>query len=139
MIRWLRHYLRKNEGSTSVEFAMVGVGFILMIISVIEIGRLTWTNTVVDYAIDEASRYASLHQDATSSDIERQAQAYLQNFFVPSESLQITVNNTEEGGVSFIEIQGNYVFTSITSSIFPETMSQLNFDILSRRPIYHYD
>lgn len=117
---------------------MVGVGFILLMTGVLEIGRLAWTYNVVDYAVDEAARYAVLHQDALDSEVEQYAQDLLNGFFVPVASLNITVNTTTSSGVDFIEITGTYNFQSLTNGLLPDSISSVTFDLVTRRPVYAY-
>ncbi len=135
-IRLFKQWVHQENGAVAVEFSIVGIGFIFLIIGVLEFGRLAWTSNVVDYAVDEASRYAMLHQDAFSYEIEDFAKESLDSLFVPSSALNITIQNTESSGVDFIEITGSYQFTSMTSTILPASLSEITLDINSRRPIY---
>jgi Flp pilus assembly protein TadG len=134
-----RNWLKDDDGSMSVEFAMIGLGFILLIIGIIEFGRLAWTNNVIGYAIDEAARYAVLHQDATESEIELYAQDMLRSYHVSPSKLDITVSNVQSSSVDFIEITGSYHFESVASALLPASVSEVDLDITSRRPIYVYD
>lgn len=129
-------WIKQCEGSISVEFSMVGIGFIMLIIGIIELGRLAWTTNVVDYAVDEAARYAMLHQDATYSEVEDHARDSLDSLFVPSSGLNIAIQNTDVSGVNFIEITGNYQFTSLTNTVLPDALSAVTLAINSRRPVY---
>lgn len=52
----LRHWYRKEEGSTAVEFAIVGIPFILMLIGIIEISLMLVTGALLQDATSEASR-----------------------------------------------------------------------------------
>jgi len=133
---FFQSWLRRDHGSTSVEFAMVGLGFILLMVGVIEFGRYAWTSNVIDYAVDSAARYAILHQDADVSEVEEHAKATLNDFFVPAEALTINVFNTTSGGVDFVEINGNYRFVSMTNSLLPDSLSLINMEVNGRRPIY---
>lgn len=134
----LKHWIRKNDGSVSVEFAMVGLGFVFLMVGILEMGRLAWTYNVVDYAVDEAARYAVLHQDASDSEVEQYAQDMLKGFFVPTASLNISVGNTNSSGVDFIEITGTYDFKSMTHTLLPDSLSSVTFDLVTRRPVYSY-
>ena len=135
----IKQWLKQEAGTTAVEFAMVGSGFILLIVGILEFGRLAWTTNVVDYAVDEAARYAMLHQDALPYEVEDFARAALDSFFVPPEALNIEVQNTESSGVNFIEINGSYQFISMTSTVLPTSLSEITLAINSRRPIYLVD
>ncbi len=118
---------------------MVGMGFILLMMGILEFGRFAWTSNVIDYAVDEAARYAILHQDATTSDVETYAKDRLNDYFVPEAALSLDVQNTSVSGVDFIEISGNYHFTSMISGLLPESLSEIDLSVSSRRPVYTYD
>ena len=123
----------------SVEFAMIALGFILLLVGIVEFGRLAWTNNVVGYAVDEAARYAILHQDATESEVQSYAQNMLSSYHVSPSELDITVATVQTSGVDFIEISGSYRFESITASLLPSSFSEVNLEVSSRRPIYIYE
>jgi len=118
---------------------MVGVGFILLLFGILELGRFAWTTNVVDYAVDEAARYAILHEDATDFEIEDYAKDRLKDYFVPETALNLNIENTSVSGVDFIEISGSYHFTSMTSGLLPAGLSAIDLNVTSRRPVYSYD
>ena len=138
-IKTVRDWIGKDDASMSVEFAMVGLGFILLMVGIVEFGRLAWINNVVGYAVDEAARYAVLHQDALESDIELYAQDILRSYHVLPSQLDITVSNAQSSGVDFIEISGSYHFESVASGLLPASVSEVDLDIRSRRPVYVYE
>ncbi|MDY0029588.1 MAG: TadE/TadG family type IV pilus assembly protein [Pseudobdellovibrionaceae bacterium] len=138
-ISFIRHWFRNEDGSTAVEFSMVGMGFILLMMGILEFGRFAWTSNVIDYAVDEAARYAILHQDATTSEVETYAKDRLNDYFVPKDALNLDIQNTSASGVDFIEISGHYHFTSMISGFLPESLAEIDLRVSSRRPVYAYD
>ena len=136
---FISKFAKDQSGTASVEFAMIALGFLTMIFGVIEVGRLAWTTNVVDYAIDESARYAALHQDASSFEVEEEAKKVLRDLFVPSENLIISVNTNDSGDVSFIEIAGNYRFDSMAGGLFPDSFSHINLAVTAKRAIYSYE
>ena len=139
MIRLLRKWIRHDEGSTSVEFSMIGVGFFLMVFGILEIGRMVWTSNVIDYAADEAARYAVLHQDATTSEVEEYARDKMQSLLVSPSDADISVDNTTVSGIDFIEVSGSYNFSTVLLTMFPSSFTTVTFQFMSRRPVYAYD
>ena len=66
-VKTLSH--RKNErGTTIAEFAMVALLFFIIIIGIIEFGRLLYTHNALTDATRQGARYASLHQGSTADD-----------------------------------------------------------------------
>lgn len=139
MIHLLRKWIRHDEGSTSVEFSMIGVGFFLMVFGILEIGRMVWTSNVIDYAADEAARYAVLHQDATTSEVEEYARDKMQSLLVSPSDADISVDNTTVSGIDFIEVSGSYNFSTVLLTMFPSSFTTVTFQFMSRRPVYAYD
>lgn len=54
----------------AVEFAFTLPIYLVSIILLVEVARLVYTQSVVLYAAEEATRYALVNYDATSSDIQ---------------------------------------------------------------------
>ncbi|MCB1550946.1 MAG: hypothetical protein KDJ26_02980, partial [Alphaproteobacteria bacterium] len=63
----------------------------------------------------------------------------LDAFFVPSSSLSLDIAYTTASNVDFIEISGGYRFETMTRTILPESLRDINLNVNSRRPIYIYD
>lgn len=57
----LRLLLRSRAGAMAVEFALVGPIFIVILWSVYEFGRFYWLKSSLQYAVEDAGRYAMAH------------------------------------------------------------------------------
>jgi Flp pilus assembly protein TadG len=53
-----RRLLRRDEGSTAVEFALTGIPLVLLSLGIIEFSRYAYTQSALNYASEEATRYA---------------------------------------------------------------------------------
>lgn len=62
--RNLSKFNKGEQGSTVVEFAMVAGLFFMVIIGVIEFGRLLYTHNALTDAARRGARYAALHKQA---------------------------------------------------------------------------
>lgn len=56
--RHIRNFCRSNAGSSAVEFAIAAPILFALMFAVIEFGRAWWTKNSLQYAIEEAARYA---------------------------------------------------------------------------------
>lgn len=56
-----RRVLADRAGAATVEFAIVGSLFLLLLIGIIEVGRGLWTMNALNYAVQQAARCASLN------------------------------------------------------------------------------
>lgn len=100
------------EGNVIVEFAMVGPILFAMIIGLIEFGRYYYFRSEIQFAADEAGRYAIVYVSASSDVI---AQQVSQNVSaVNPASLTITIQNQTVGGKSYKGISVAYNFVPLT-------------------------
>ena len=53
--------LRRQEGQTTLEFALAITVFLMMVLSIVEAGRLFLEYTIVAHAAEEGARYGSMH------------------------------------------------------------------------------
>lgn len=65
--------LRKNErGTTIAEFAVVATVFFIIIIGIIEFGRLLYTHNALTDATRRGARFAALHKEAEEELVQRE-------------------------------------------------------------------
>src|SRR3954470_12623945 len=90
-------HLRRNRerGSTLVEAAIVAAVFLLLLVSLIEFGRLGFAYNSLSFAAQRAARFAALRGSgsghaATAADIQAKAQVYI----VALDTSQLTVTTT---------------------------------------------
>jgi Flp pilus assembly protein TadG len=53
--------LRRQAGSTMLEFVLIGIAVIFMLICLFEISRGLWAYHTLAYAVREGTRYAAMH------------------------------------------------------------------------------
>jgi Flp pilus assembly protein TadG len=80
MNRWrcgrsIRAFLGADEGATIVEFALAAPPFLLLLLGIMEFGQLLWTQSSLDFAVQEASRCASVDKITCGSASSVQAYA----------------------------------------------------------------
>jgi Flp pilus assembly protein TadG len=49
-----------KSGTTAVEFALVGPALVFLLCGIIECGKMLWTQNALQYAVEQAARYAVL-------------------------------------------------------------------------------
>jgi len=77
-----RRLRQDRSGIAAVEFALVAPMLILLLLGVLEFGRLMWVNSNLQFAAEQATRYAIAHTSASPDDITAQAQSALQGMGV---------------------------------------------------------
>ena len=119
MLRILPRLLRSakaNSGTSALEFAIVAPVFLTMLLGVAELGRLAWTQSSLQYAVERAARCASLglSQCATTADIQSYAAASLDTTSVAASSFAVS-NCTNNG----TQVSISLPFTFILRNLFP--------------------
>lgn len=97
------------SGATAVEFALVAPVLILIIYGILELGRALFTQGVLDYAVQEGSRYAAAHSTSTPAEI----QAVVQNSFVGIDTAPVALTVTptvNANGARKVEVSIVYPF-----------------------------
>jgi hypothetical protein len=73
----LRRLAADCRGISAVEFALLAPVFLSTVMGVIELGRAAYTQGVISFAAEEATRYAVVNYDIDESDVRDLARACL--------------------------------------------------------------
>jgi Flp pilus assembly protein TadG len=119
-MKMLLKYIRDEKGATAVEFGMVAILFVGFLFGVIELSRVYWTMNTLQYAIEDTARYALVNEDATDSDLQDYAAEKMAGINVDTEDLTVTTSQTTISGITFIEVNGSYNFTTLVPAISDE-------------------
>lgn len=115
---------KQNDGNIAVEFALVAPIFLAVIFGIIEMGNAYLAFNNLQYARDQAARYAMLHPLADSDTIKGEIADYLVT--VPYEDLVVSVEDTTVNGLNYKRIVLSYPIDNIFSNSFssePYTLS----------------
>ena len=63
----LRRLLSDRAGAAAVEFALIVPAFLLLLLGIMELGRLMWTQNALHYAVEEAARCSAVDTNVCSS------------------------------------------------------------------------
>ncbi len=114
---------RCRRGGVALEFAFALPVLLLFIFGVFEIGRAFWTQTTLEYAVEEAARFAIVN-DAILDDaelttaIEKFARNRLAGLSTTDPPLSFNISYTFEAVTNkrnFVSIQGTYKFAFVTA------------------------
>jgi Flp pilus assembly protein TadG len=78
--------LRDTRGATAVEFALLVPFFIALFLGIFEFGRAIWVQGILDYAVEQAARCASVNTTTCSSTSATQTYAGQQATPLPNNS-----------------------------------------------------
>lgn len=115
-MKWNRKYFtQQSDGTVAVEFALVAPMLFLLIFGLIESGRLYFTRSSVQFAVEQAGRYAMVHIDANTSAISQELKANL--IGVDPEDVTVTVTTQTVNGKTFKQINAAYSFTTVAGGL----------------------
>jgi len=107
----LRSFLACCCGATAVEFAIVAPLFLAMMVGVFELSRAMWIKSSMQYAVEEAARYALVNTSASAATLQTYAESKLGDTGVGTTGMTFTI--TSNGIVA--DIQVSYNFQTLTS------------------------
>ena len=130
----LARLLQRTDGAAAIEFAILANALLLFLLGVIEFGRLYWTQSELQYAVEAAARYATIYTvnnpSATCAQIEtaarNQAPTYVYGNSVPASDFTVTPYNfssacaTQAGTPACgNQVAVSYPFSFIVTGLFP--------------------
>jgi Flp pilus assembly protein TadG len=115
-LRRLRH---ADSGSSAVEFAMVAPFLIAMLFGVFEFGRALWTQSMLDFAVEQASRCATINTTTcgSASTIATYAASQTSPLNLPAATFTATTPTCGN------QVRASYAFNFITPHLFPYSIT----------------
>lgn len=95
-----------RRGATAAEFALVVPVFMSVIFAVIDIAALLYARNTLQFAVEEAGRFALASSTATNDAIKNRANAYLTRYGTPV----TCCTSVTESGVVYREINASYSY-----------------------------
>lgn len=74
------HVLRSRQGSIAIEYALLLPALLLFIVGIMEVGRLLWTQTTLDRAVEAAARCRAIDSVTCADDTAAAEYAVTQAF-----------------------------------------------------------
>lgn len=107
-LRFLSRLRRNTDGAAAVEFALIIPVFIVMLFGTLEIANILYIKSTLQHGIETAGRYAMVHIDATTSEI--QAEALSNSDYLASLTPTFTVEQMTDSGIpySVISVTAEY-------------------------------
>lgn len=111
------HLIKKSEsGVAAVEFALIAPIFFMMIFGIIDMGRVYWLISSMEYAVEGAGRYAMLNTSATSQQVIEEAQDNL--YVINQNSVTFTTSTSSSSGINYMTIQAQASFNFLPPAMF---------------------
>ena len=109
--RWARGFLNNCAGIAAIEFGMVLPVFLVFMFGTIEVGRFMWSENALDYAADQAARYALANPSASNNDVKTYAESQVMT--VKGSEVTVTVANELLDGIDYLNVTVTYPFQTL--------------------------
>lgn len=106
--------LARDDGTVAIEFAVVGLMFFALLLGSIELSRLMWMRNSVQFAAEEAARWALVRPTASTTQIEDFARTRLTS--APA-TATITATFEPASGAIYMVVTLTQVFTPVTALV----------------------
>jgi Flp pilus assembly protein TadG len=107
--------LCNRAGTAAIEFVFTAPALVLFLLGIVESGRALWTDSALQYAAEQAGRYALANPTASDAQITSVATGQLPS--VDSSRVTVTVTRNSINGVNFLTVNASYPFVVVTSLI----------------------
>lgn len=111
-LRLFHRLAEDRRGATAVQFGLILPAFLLLIVGGLDVGRLLWTQTTLQFASEEGGRYAMTHVTATSTQLINFTRQKLVG--LDKDSVTVATANDTVGGVIFVTISTTHQFRLVT-------------------------
>jgi len=104
----LSRILSARDGIAGVEFALIVPALLTMIVGVVEFGRVYWLQGTLQYAAEQAGRYAMANTGASAADLVVRARDSLEG--IDDSKVEITVAWDSGSSGSFVSVKTSSTF-----------------------------
>jgi|SRR5690348_9478383 Flp pilus assembly protein TadG len=110
---------KERRGTAALEFAFLMPAFLVMFLGIMEFGRLLWTQTTLQHAVEAAARYAAINYPSCSSTSQTQSYAAAEVFgqSVATSAFTLTC------GACGTQVKGQVNFAFVVPALFPYTIT----------------
>ncbi|MCK5166785.1 MAG: pilus assembly protein [Rhodospirillaceae bacterium] len=129
IINKTRSYLANDRGVAAVEFAIVLPVFIMLIMGIVDFGRIYWIKSAMQFVVEQSTRYAMVNTSISEAALE--TYAYAQEASVSGSGATFEATIDASGTVNYMTVTGTYTFSFIT----PLVGTTLTLDAKSVTPI----
>jgi len=106
--------LVRDDGTVAIEFAVVGLLFFALLLGSIELGRAMWMRNSLQFAAEEAARWALVQSSQNPTNVQNFARARLTS---SPATATVTATYQTVSGVTYVVVTLTQVFTPVTTLV----------------------
>jgi len=125
----VRGFLKNCAGNAAIEFGMAIPVFLLFVFGTVEVGRFMWSENALDFAADQAARFALANPSASNNDVKTYAEG--QVITVKGSEVTVTVSNELLDGINYLNVTVTYPF----QTLLPVPLGSYTLTRVSRIPL----
>ena len=107
-----QRYLANDSGVAAVEFAIVLPVFIMLVMGIIDFGRIYWIKSSMQFVVEQSTRYAMVNASISEADLE--TYAYAQEDNVSGSGAIFNADIDDAGAINYMTVTGTYTFNFLT-------------------------
>ena len=107
--------LSRNDGTVAIEFAIVGLIFFALLLGSIELGRVMWMRSSLQFAAEETARWVLVRPKASTTEIEEFARTRLTS--TPTAATVEITFEPSSASRKYVVVTLTQVFTPVASLV----------------------
>lgn len=122
-----RRLVRERQGVAIIEFALLMPLFVIIVIGIIELGQMLWTQTALQHAVEMAARCASINTTTcgTSATIQTYAVGQTYGMTLPNSTFTATTSTCGNTGKTGNLVTASYGFALKIPYVTSQTVTLL--------------
>ena len=119
---------QRSRGQSLVEFSLALPIIFILVLGIVEGGRLVFSLTTLDFAVEEGGRLAALPSTASVSAVQTSVSNNAHFITVPTGNVTVSVNSgaktyTSRAAGDRVEVSATYTYSPIVTSVFGLNMT----------------
>jgi Flp pilus assembly protein TadG len=107
--------LSRHDGTVAIEFAIVGLIFFALLLGSIELGRVMWMRSSLQFAAEETARWVLVRPKASTTEIEEFARTRLTS--TPATATVAITFEPSSASRKYVVVTLTQVFTPVASLV----------------------
>jgi Flp pilus assembly protein TadG len=126
--RGLARLLSAREGASAIELGLLLPVFLSLLLGICEFGRALWTQTSLQYAVEDAARCAAINVANCTPDVPTYAANHVMGLTIPSSEFTYTSGAScgITGDTTGAQVSVTHVFNSVVATLIPATSVTLS-------------
>lgn len=128
----LRRFAHDRRGAGTIEFALAVTVFLLFVFGIIEFSRALWTQHDLEYAAEQAARYALAHPSASVATVSGYAKSQVSA--LEDAAMTVTVEDETLDGIAYTTVKLVHNFSPLVAFVNLGTIQLIGLSRIPKPP-----